>query len=230
MNSPARRHFIRHTAAAAAAAAAPEAMHPDATVYELHLAQLADHKRTLHAIKSVERKIEQKRKLLPAYDDYVAGVITAGNGVQDDVLVTVMVWRIDTGDIDQALAIADYALAHKLSLPDQYKRDTATVVAEEVAEHALRAMAASTDPAPKTLIDQLSTAGTLTAGHDMPDEVRAKLHKALGYALRGHDNASALDHLQRAVELDPRVGVKKDIERLQREIKNNPPAPITGEG
>ncbi|MBJ9626084.1 terminase, partial [Burkholderia multivorans] len=61
----------------------------------------------------------------------------------------------------------------------------------------------------------------LTALADMPDEVRAKLHKAIGYGLAASHPASALDHLRRALQLFANVGVKKDIERLERELKNS---------
>jgi len=62
--------------------------------------------------------------------------------------------------------------------------------------------------------------GKLTESEDMPDEVRAKLHKAIGYALNETDKPAALEHLIRALNLHEKVGVKKDIEVLEREIKN----------
>ncbi|EHW0879192.1 terminase [Escherichia coli] len=57
----------------------------------------------------------------------------------------------------------------------------------------------------------------------MPDEVRAKLHKITGLFLRdAGDAAGALAHLQRATQLDCQAGVKKEIERLERELKPKP--------
>lgn len=54
----------------------------------------------------------------------------------------------------------------------------------------------------------------------MPDEVRAKLHKVMGYGLRDNEQPElALNQLNRAFQLHERVGVKKDIERLERELK-----------
>lgn len=221
MHSPARAHFIRMSAAAANQAAADSASRPDATQYELHLVQLAEHRRSLKGIKSVERKIEFKRQVLPEYDAYVDGVLQGDSGAHDDVLTTVMVWRIDTGDIPGALDIADYVLRHKLVLPDQYKRDAATVIAEEIAEYALRQLAdnnANLDAA--ALATKLEFTLFTTNDFDMPDEVRAKLRKALGYAWRDSEPAAALEQLQKALALDARCGVKKDIERLDRVIKN----------
>ncbi|WP_255213541.1 phage terminase small subunit, partial [Burkholderia pseudomallei] len=44
-----------------------------------------------------------------------------------------MVWRIDAGDFDGALAIAAYALSNGLTLPDQFERSLASLVAEQFA-------------------------------------------------------------------------------------------------
>ncbi|MDT3735569.1 MAG: phage terminase small subunit [Denitratisoma sp.] len=225
MDSPARRHFQRVSAANRQAAETP-ATRSDATAYELMLLKLAEDKRRLSDIQSLERRAEIKRELLPEYAPWVQGALEGGHGVQDDVLMTVMVWSIDTGDLEQALRIGAYALAHQLAMPDQYKRGTACLIAEELADHALRL---------KDGIDEATTASLIaadgiTAGQDMPDEVRAKLLKAIGLGLdlRG-DKPAALDHLKRALALHDKVGVKKDIERLEREIKNLAGSP-TGNG
>lgn len=221
MPSPARAHFIRMSAAAATHAAEGDAIRPDATQYELHLAQLAEHRRRLKQIKSVERKVEAKRKFLPEYQAYLDGVLQGDGGAQDDVVTTLMVWHIDAGDFDGALALGAYVLRHDLKLPDQYQRDAACVLAEEIAEAALAKLAqdhaAATDI---QLLLQLVRTADLVKGRDMPDEVAAKLHKAIGYASRADAPADALEELQRALELNPKCGVKKDIERLQREIRN----------
>lgn len=224
--SLARKHFQRVMAAKAAAAADPgEPI--KANAYELELIRLADAKRALKQVQSIERKAEVKRRVLPQFAPWIQGVLEAGRGGQDDVLMTCMVWLIDIGDFPAALEIAAYALKHKLTLPDQYKRDVATLVAEEMAEQSTAAIAAG-KPAD---LESLDRAILLTSDSDMPDEVRAKLHKAIGQAFQkqsGVDGTgtpdkeaaqSALAHFKRAVELHDRVGVKKDIERLERLLK-----------
>ena len=55
---------------------------------------------------------------------------------------------------------------------------------------------------------------------DMPDQSRARLHKSLGWVLRESQPVAALNHLQQAMQLDERCGVKKDIEQLERKIRN----------
>ncbi|MDR0182398.1 phage terminase small subunit [Lysobacter arvi] len=222
----ARNHFQRESAARAAALSGAEASTVQGTVYELALNQLAQAQRQLSAVQSIERKVELKRQLLPAFDAYVEGALEGGRGAQDDVLTTVMMWRIDTGDIAGALPVAAYALQHGLRLPERYKRTLPTALAEEAAETALQRIQAGSAPA----LDDLYGVDQLTEDRDMPDEVRAKLHKALGlgheFPVDDEDAAeaitrlkAALKHLNRALVLHDKVGVKKDIERIERELK-----------
>ncbi|MFL9898539.1 phage terminase small subunit [Paraburkholderia fungorum] len=217
MKSPAQRHYERVSAELAAASAAPGESLAGASAYELMLAKLATDRRRLKAIQSIERKIDVKRaELLPEYVDYVAGALSGGRGAQDDVLTTVMIWRVDAGDFAGALDIARYALAHRMTLPDQYDRPLATAIAEEFAQAALAAFKLGDE----FDAGQLAEVMTLTESADMHDQVRAKLHKALGKALQDADRTAALDHLRRALQLDERAGVKQDIARLETELSD----------
>ena len=214
--SPARAQFIRAQAARASAVAAEDDPLALATGQELMLAKLAADRRHLKGVQSMERKAEVKRQLLPDYVPYVQGVLEADGGRQDDVLMSVLVWRIDAGDAQGALEIAAYAIRHGLKLPDQYQRTTATLIAEEFSDAAKRARdgGAVADTAVLHQVEEI------TRDQDMPDEVRAKLAKELGLALMPQDLTLALDQLRRAMQLHDKVGVKKEIERIERELKN----------
>ena len=135
--------------------------------------------------------------------------------------MTIMLWCFDVGDLERGLAIAAYALKHGLDTPDRFERDTTSLVTEQVAEEALKLLELEgTDAA--DLVTQLERTNELTGAADMHDPIRAKLHKALGYAHRAAGAPSeALAHLQRALELNDRAGVKKDIEKLERELKQH---------
>jgi hypothetical protein len=214
MKSPAQRHYERAMAERAAASTAPDETLAGASAYDLMLAKLASDRRRLKAIASIERKVEVKRaELLPEYVDYVAGALSGGRGAQDDVLTTIMIWRVDAGDYAGALDIARYALAHRMTLPDQYDRPLATAIAEEFAEAALTAFKRG-ETFERAQLDEVAQ---LTAQADMHDQVRAKLHKVIGYAAeRAGDGTAALEHLCRALALDSRAGVKQDIARLEK--------------
>lgn len=220
MPSPAQMHRERMLAQSAAASAAGAGIaQPTGSAYDLMRAKLAEDKRSLKALQSREAKIELKRKLLPEYQAWVDGVLAADQPVQDDVVATVLVWSIDTGNIDQALRIGAYMLAHDLHLPEHYKRDLPTTLVEEIADQAGR-------PDNTVTAEQLLQVGALTDGRDMPDEVKAKLHKSIGLALQATAPQQALEHLQRALQLNARIGVKKEAEKLQKQIAatNPPPA------
>ncbi|MEZ0150110.1 MAG: phage terminase small subunit [Candidatus Reddybacter sp.] len=211
--TPAQRHRQRVQAKVEAEKNADSGHTDDHTGYELQLVQLAEHKRQLKSIQSIEKKVERKQALVDEYDAYIDGILEANKGGSDEVVTTLLLWHIDVGNHDRALTIAAYCLGHKLPTPDAHKRTMATLVAEEFADASLKHDSVSAA--------QLENVASLTATEDMPDQVRAKLHKALGYQYRtAKQLPQALAELQRALALNEAAGVKKDIERLQRELKN----------
>lgn len=243
MNSPARRHreranalnLARQQGLAVAANAAPEIDENDpvAGEYRHLLAKLHEDLRTLHEIQSVQEKIARKREMIDSYLPWVNGALDAGaegRAVQDEIVVTVMIWALDIQNWPLALDLGEHVLKHGLALPERYKRTAATLIVEEVAE------AAKADPA-SVRFDVLQTALVLSEGRDMPDQVRAKLHRAIGLALAAEADAfdpaaetavaggkaalleTALVNLRTALRFDKNVGVKKQIEQLEREAK-----------
>lgn len=222
-------------AAAAAAAAAANDDGPAAREAKLMQLQLLDHRQSLKAIQSREAKIALKRELLPLYDGWIAGVLAGGAGEPDEVFTTIMIWRIDVGLFVEAVPMIQYALRWRLALPERINRTLATFVTEEIAEAALKAFAQGGDVAAAFPAGVLAAIEDLVDDEDpglredMPDEVRAKLQKAIGKAILrdGEDDRTrqeqALKRFLRALELDEGAGVKKDVDQLQRKL--NKPAP-----
>lgn len=240
--SPAQRHRLRYLAAAAAAsttadsAIARPTSGPAASAYEMQRARLGVDLRHLKEIQSIDKKIELKRELLPAYVPWIEGVLAAAadgsRGVQDDVLVQGMIWRIDVGDYEGALPLIEYVLRWGLALPERFNRTAATMIAEEIADAALKALGQGED----FDFDLLVKIEHLTHEADMHDQVRAKLLKALGFQLARHADRiepdadgpaggkaaavhRALVFLKEALRRNDKAGVKKEIERLEREQK-----------
>lgn len=235
--SPAKRHLAR--AAARAGSAAPSAQPrpaPATSEYLLQRARLGVDLRRLKEIQSTEKKIELKRELLPDYDDWIAGVLAAEargeGGAQDDIVTHNMIWRIDVGDFAGALPLAAYVLRHKLTLPERFNRTAATLITEEVAESALKSFGQDLD----FDLDVLRQIDDLTELEDMPDQVRAKIEKAVGLQLLrladriepGADGVAGMRRgaleqararLRRALQLNAACGVKKDLQRIEREIR-----------
>lgn len=227
--TPAQRHRINRLAAQQTAKTEAANAHGQTvgTAYELQLAQLHQHRLRLKDLHSVERKIEAKRAMLPEYDAYIDGVLQAQPGTQDDVVATTMVWHIDAGNFARGLELAEYALACGIKPPDQYNRNLPTIVQDEVAEAILAGKLSGA-----AALQIAAKAMNLTEQEDTPDQAKSKLFKAAGWALLGKTGnqdvdmktrtlkacKEALPMLQRAMELDTRAGVKKDIERLERRL------------
>lgn len=200
---------------------------------------LHDNLRTLSDIASHEARVPVKVEMARAFVPWIEGVLAAAGtdgsqAAQDEILVTNLVWAIDYRDFDYALRLATHAIRHGLAMPEKFTRTPACYLAEEVATIANAEFDAVS-------LDHLLAVSALVEGHDMHDAVRAKLLKAIGrrYARRAEefdpaaDNApaggkaayveTALENLRRALQLDANVGVKKDIERLDREAKKHAP-------
>ncbi len=235
------RHLARHAAAARAAiassvrasggifAAGPAPANPE---YAALLEQLGADLKRLSDIQSVERRIEAKGEMIRRYDDWVVGALRAGAdgaAAQDEIVTTMLIWSLDLHLWAAALQIGAHVLTHGLELT-RHRRTPATVIAEEIAEASLGDVA---------VVDHGTLIATqaLTDPHDMPDEVRAKLMKAIGRKLVAEAEAfdpdaegataggkpailsAALDAFKRAAALDRKAGVVKNIETLERELK-----------
>ncbi len=183
--------------------------------------------RRLKEIRSIDRKIAAKREMLPEYKAWVEGILAAdvgvGTGVGAEVLPTYMVWLIDVGSYGEALDLVPFVFRHDVQMPSRYQRDAATIVVEEIAEAAAKAQNAGT----AFDLDVLLQVEELTADHDLHDEVRAKLLKAIGIeqlriaeGMVAADSAGGLEAtlvtLREAQRLNDRIGVKDRIKRADK--------------
>jgi Phage small terminase subunit len=229
MTTPARSNFHRKSAQASAAVTDPGTVVIGGE-YERMLVRLRNDLLRLKQIESVEHKAVVKRELLPEYAAWVSGVLAADSGAIDEILPNVMVWRIDSGDYEGALDIGDYVLRHGLPMPDRYNRGAAVVLAEEIAEQAIKSIKAGNPVHVPTLARTIE----MTATRDMPDEARSKLFKAAGWALQfalvdeGEGLYGSVERamaaqplLERALQLHKKAGVVRDIEILGRYLKKH---------
>lgn len=180
--------------------------------YEMMLAKLNSDRIRLKKFQSTEAKIELKKELIPEYMGWIDGVLKADNSQQDDVFMRVMVWMIDAQLFKQAYPLVEHALKHNWVTPDEYQRQTATLITEELANTALTLIR---DKKPVD-VDILLKFADLIADKDMFDEVRAKLNKAIGFALKDKQPEESLGYLKRALELDEKSGVKTVINELEK--------------
>ena len=214
-----RQHRERTLAESAARKSADQATGEGVVygnIYETMFAQLNAHKIELKAIKSIKTKAARKREFLDDYAAYVEGILAADEPVQDDVVMTIFIWALDAENIEFAMEIAEWALAHDIAPPPDFKRSVASILAEEMAELALSDIEIISEYS-----GYLEHVSEMVAEKDMADPVRAKLLKALGYAKREDAPEDALAFLKEAIALHPKIGVKRDIETLERQFKKS---------
>ncbi len=180
--------------------------------YRSQLVKLETDIARLSTIRSIRRKQAIKREILPGYRDYIQCAINRESGLQDDILVTVLIWCIDVGDYSNAFMMAAYALQHGMSPPERFTRTLAEVITEEFSSRVLKT------ENPADYLDWLQHLETLIKEADMVDVVTAKFHKALGLALEPGDPQQALQHFQVALTLDPKSSVKRRVNRLERQL------------
>ncbi|WP_063901887.1 phage terminase small subunit [Burkholderia pseudomultivorans] len=226
-HTPITRHLMRVAASAASVAepgetrgeVAASTQRGQGRAYEMMRAKLATDQRRLKETQSVERKVEIKREILPDYVPYISEVLERDAGGQDDVVTTIMLWRLDARDMGGAMEIARYAIRHGLTMPAHFDRTLPATVAEGFAD---------TADVPSGMLAEVID---LTAPFDMVDQIRAKLFKAYGVALTAADPDAALAAFRRAFELNDKIGVKRDIARLEALLSDKESAPgPDGEG
>lgn len=231
MNNPARSHFHRRMAEKAAAAENITGNAPSNDAHALLLAALGQDLRMLSETRSVEQKIAKKADMIDRYKDWVAGAIKAGKdgpAIPDDIVAYMMIWAIDLQQWDYAHDIALHLMAHDLPLPERFRNNVATLLADEVADSQLK----HKNIVPLNVIQRTLE---LIFDEDVTDQANAKLHRVLAdnFAdqLTDHDDANApknarrhilnnaLAAYERALKLDSNVGVKQNIKLIKSALK-----------
>jgi len=210
------------------------------------LLMLQADKRTLKGIQAQTRKIELKRKLVPNYHDWCKGVLAGGRGERgplDTIFTTILMWTIDIGDYMTALTMAEHVLRYGLEMPAHVKRTPAVFIVEQIAEAASAYYDLAdekAEPFPHAVLPMVEDL-IADVDADMPDEVTAKLQKAIGRAIMAGANLededdvrarqdSALRHYMNAMRLDSRSGVKGEVTRLKKALgKPEDDADTTGD-
>lgn len=220
MLTPAQKHFQRVMAERHGITEE----HSDAarTAHEQILHRLRMDQSALKKVQSDQAKAAMKKQLLPHYEGWIDGTLEGDSGRQDEVIVTLMIWAIDTADYLLAVRIGRYVIAHDLAMPDRFRRTAATALVEELCDPILVQVKADDTADLTPYLSVLDDLAQIVDGKDMPDQVLAKLFKVRGFALRNGteaDQVTALGLLRQAIKLDAGAGVRKEIERLARLVK-----------
>ena len=229
-----RRILAQGTAAVIAAAAAPLAYSPAEALSspanaKKHLllmqASLDEDLKRLSDLKNLASKQTLKRtELLPKYQDFIQRYMDSGLVMQNPVLVQVMVWLFDTEQFEDGLELADFAIEQGQEMPERFKRNVQTFVADAVIEWAFREYNAQRSPEPY-LSDLLPR---VDGEWDLPEQIPSKYHKLIGMrAMEAEQWETALMHLERSTELHAKAGNETRIAKCRKAIAKHTPA-VTG--
>ena len=229
-----RRTLAVGVAAVAAAAGAPVAYSPSDALSSpanarkhlmLQEAALDQDLERLSAIKGLAGRQSLKRdELLPKYQEYVQRYCESGMNFPNRVLVQVMVWLFDTEQFEDGLELADFAMEQGQVMPERFKRDIQTFVADAVIEWAMVEYQANRSPEPylSNLLPRVDGEWQLT------EQIPAKYHKLIGIrAMEANDWETALQHFERATALYPKVGVDTRMENCRKALKKQQAKPAT---
>lgn len=229
-----RRILAQGTAAVIAAAAAPLAYSPAEALSSpanakkhllLQEAAMAQDLERLSAIKGLAgRQALKREELLPKYQDFIQRYMDSGLVMPNPVLVQVMVWLFDTEQFEDGLELADFAIEQGQEMPERFKRNVQTFVADAVIEWAFREYNAQRSPEPY-LSDLLPR---VDGEWDLPEQIPSKYHKLIGMrAMEAEQWETALKHLERSTELHAKAGNETRIAKCRKAIAKQTPA-VTG--
>ena len=170
------------------------------------------------------RQALKRDELLPKYQDYVQRYCESGLNFPNRVLVQVMIWLFDTEEFEDGMELAHFAIGQGQQMPERFKRDIPTFVADAVCDWAYAEYKAKRSPEPY-LSDLLS----LVDGEwELTEQIPAKYHKLVGIrAMEDKDWGLALLHFNRATELHPSIGVGVRVENCLRALKKQQAKPAT---
>ncbi|MHB0817708.1 phage terminase small subunit [Stutzerimonas stutzeri] len=172
----------------------------------------------ISAINSREaRQVLKRDELIPKYKDYVLRYFDAGLVYPNPVVVQVLVWLFDTAQFEAGLELAERCIEQNQALPERFKRDIPTFVADELIEWAEAEHKAGRSPEPyvSDLLPRIDG-----GDWELFERIPARFHKLLGLlALEREEWAPAIEHFQRAESLYPEIGVKTRREACEKSLR-----------
>jgi hypothetical protein len=177
---------------------------------------LAQDLERIGAINSRELRQQLKRdELLPKYLDYVQRYRDSGLSFPNSVVMQVLVWLFDTAQFEAGLDLANFAMSQDQLLPERFKRDVPTFVADEVIDWAEAEYKAKRSPEP-----YLSILLPLVDGEwKLFERIPARYHKQIGIlALDQREFAKAIIHFERAEALYEGIGVGTRLEGARKAL------------
>lgn len=220
-----KRRMIAEGPAVAVAGAKPMAYSSDTALSspanaKKHLQLMMDALNVdLERISSIDnhelRRQLKRDELLPKYLAYVQRYRDSELSFPNPVMMQVLVWLFDTAQFGAGLELANFAMSQDQQLPERFKRNVQTFVADEVIDWAESEYKAKRSPEP-----YLSDLLPLVDGEwKLFERIPARYHKQIGIlALDQRDFAKAITHFERAEALYEGIGVGTRLDGARKAL------------
>jgi len=173
----------------------------------------------LAGLNSKSARAQLKRdELLPQFLPYLERYREAGQDYDNPVLTRVVIWLFDINDLDAALEWGFYAIERKQAMPDDFNRDVATFMADQVIDWAEQQHKAghSIEPYFSRVFEKVVNEWHLF------ERISARYYKLAGLVLMNSEQRAeqehALEYFRRATELHPKIGVGTRIAQLEKKL------------
>lgn len=162
-------------------------------------------------IRSRIRRNHAKSKAVVKYQPWIEGQMMNVNPTVTGqaMFVWLLMWKIDAGLWGDALVMAKHALKLGMFSPVGFNRTLAETLAENISDGISKA---------GTLVEHsnvLSELAALVNGHDLGDEIAAKLLKAQGLSIIETQPEKAKVFLNQALGFNPRCGVVRLLKQME---------------
>jgi len=208
MLSPAAQHVIKVAKSAKKL--------PNERVLNAHESVLfhqfkSDRKR-LAVIRSKSARDNEKVNVLKSYEQWSDELMRVDvlSREQKSMFVWLLLWRVDVGNWRKAVEMAAFAMHHSMETPEAFSRTLPETVAEQITDGITQNGDVDKH---RAVLDELDE---LVVNADMTDQIRAKLYKACGLACMDTDTKRAKAMFTQALELNPRIGVKRLLKQIDK--------------
>lgn len=159
--------------------AALEKMGADSPTFQFLLTAIDQECKQLSALPKGAARTERKRELVAEFLPPVEAYLAKGERYENTALTQVMIWLFDIGDIDRAMRLARVAVEQGQPLPERYKRDIVTAVADFVLEWATarNAQKAPVNPYFSEMFGNLFSSSDTAPVWAVHDDIRIKYAK-----------------------------------------------------
>lgn len=163
-----------------------------------------------------DRQRLKREELLPKYLDYVQRYRESGLNHPNPVLMQVLVWLFDTEQFEPALELADFALQQGQAMPERFRRDIPTFIADTVIEWAEAEYKAKRSPEP--YLSQLLL--RVDGEWQLFERIPARYHKLLGIIAMDQEQwTEAIARFERAAQLYPEIGIKTRLDDANKALR-----------